>query len=871
MVSIQRVEPNVEDMPILSSDPTTVTLIGPSSSLELTSSNIIINKEISSDGDVLTSNGDGTISWKSISNTSPKLQDVINSGSDSNLGFKIQQETTNVFSKTNYGVDGINSVYYNEEGVIVYSSSYGSPGLSINTDDVTTKGSSNEVNSDSILINNKDLTDSDPNNHINKQVSINTNTINVANIKNNEVCSLDESQLQLTYNNSLMTQYKRNEISTSESFSLSIIGDLTVTTTSNLNPCTTTISSEAIELGTESSMVTINNDVTIGGNAYMEGTNIIINGNTGTIGQVLGNNEYGNIDWIDVFSGPTGPTGPPGILISGNNNIYIGTTGNVDDNNVVRIGNDDTTSYYIGDITTSSVYNNGWVQMYQDINIENRGTIGSLFSVSLSSDGTIVAIGAPFSNSVKGKCRIYKLGLTGSDPGSTGWVQMYQDINGIIGTEELELGYSVSLSENGSIVAIGSLFSNSGKCYIYQLGLTGGTGTTGWIQMYQDINGKTDEQSGRSVSLSSDGTIVAIGGPISNSFTGICRIYKLGLTGSDPGSTGWVQMYQDINGNPNDQLGYSVSLSSKGTSVAIGAPNNSKCYIYQLGLTGGTGTTGWIQLYQDINGNSSSGSGFSVSLSSDGTIVAIGSPYNNSNRGQCRIYKLGLTGSSPGSTGWVQMYQDIDGKSDEYTLGYSVSLSSNGTILAIGANINNSTKGRCYIYQLGLTGGTGTTGWVQLNEYIDGRDIGDLFGQIISLSSNGTTVAISTPRTDSGQCRVFSSGLEKSSLVTVNDTLKMTNGFYFGQGNLNSNGYIFQSGSTGSLSLNGNTGTTGSFTFNTPFVSVPTVMISANTTNSYISVCTSNILTTGFTWKSYNNTSTSSGAYSVSYLAIGQI
>ena len=58
MVSIQRVEPNVEDMPILSSDPTTVTLIGPSSSLELTSSNIIINKEISSDGDVLTSYGD---------------------------------------------------------------------------------------------------------------------------------------------------------------------------------------------------------------------------------------------------------------------------------------------------------------------------------------------------------------------------------------------------------------------------------------------------------------------------------------------------------------------------------------------------------------------------------------------------------------------------------------------------------------------------------------------------------------------------------------------------------------------------------------------------------------------------------------------
>ena len=72
----------------------------------------------------------------------------------------------------------------------------------------------------------------------------------------------------------------------------------------------------------------------------------------------------------------------------------------------------------------------------------------------------------------------------------------------------------------------------------------------------------------------------------------------------------------------------------------------------------------------------------SVSMSSDGTIVAIGAPYNDgngSNSGHVRVYEY-----SGGS--WSQLGTDIDGEAAGDSSGYSVSLSSDGTKVAIGAN-----------------------------------------------------------------------------------------------------------------------------------------------------------------------------------------
>lgn len=83
----------------------------------------------------------------------------------------------------------------------------------------------------------------------------------------------------------------------------------------------------------------------------------------------------------------------------------------------------------------------------------------------------------------------------------------------------------------------------------------------------------------------------------------------------------------------------------------------------------------WIQTGSDIDGEAAGdNSGTSVSISSDGSIVAIGAYYNDGNgssSGHVRVYE-----NSGGN--WVQMGSDIDGEAGGDYSGISVSLSSNG-------------------------------------------------------------------------------------------------------------------------------------------------------------------------------------------------
>jgi hypothetical protein len=175
----------------------------------------------------------------------------------------------------------------------------------------------------------------------------------------------------------------------------------------------------------------------------------------------------------------------------------------------------------------------------------------------MSSDGTTVAIGVWFTNSNAGATRIYKWN-------SSSWAIMDKQIDGLAANEYS--GFHVSLSSDGTTVAIGAPYANSnaGATRIYKLN------SSSWAIMDTQINGLTaGEQSGTSVSLSSNGTTVAIGAPYANSRAGATRIYKWN-------NSSWILLGSQINGlTANERSGSSVSLSSTSnvTTVAIGAPN----------------------------------------------------------------------------------------------------------------------------------------------------------------------------------------------------------------------------------------------------------------------------------------------------------
>ena len=148
-----------------------------------------------------------------------------------------------------------------------------------------------------------------------------------------------------------------------------------------------------------------------------------------------------------------------------------------------------------------------------------------------------------------------------------------------------------------------------------------------------------------------------------------------------------------------DRSGFSVSLSSDGTIVAIGAPYNAgeggafhnigHVRVYQYNPNSGGEATGeWEKLGQDIDGEvADDRSGYSVSLSSDGTIVAIGAHYNFGDvvlySGHVRVYQYNPREVEKVHGEWEKIGQDIDGEADYDRSGYSVSLSSDGTIVAM--------------------------------------------------------------------------------------------------------------------------------------------------------------------------------------------
>jgi hypothetical protein len=118
-----------------------------------------------------------------------------------------------------------------------------------------------------------------------------------------------------------------------------------------------------------------------------------------------------------------------------------------------------------------------------------------------------------------------------------------------------------------------------------------------------------------------------------------------------------------------------------------------------LGVQGTPAPTGqptfsareWFQVGADIDGESSGDNfGVSVSMSSDGSRVAIGGNMNDcpsySNAGHVRVFEYD-------SSSWVQLGSDIDGEWANDEFGWSVSLSADGDRVAIGGYLNDDGGG----------------------------------------------------------------------------------------------------------------------------------------------------------------------------------
>lgn len=383
-----------------------------------------------------------------------------------------------------------------------------------------------------------------------------------------------------------------------------------------------------------------------------------------------------------------------------------------------------------------------WTQVGHSINGQMANDrLGT--STAISADGSIVATGSP-SNS-DGGSSAGQVSVFGYSNGV--WTQIGADINGESFGDQT--GQSVSLSSNGSILAIGEPFNNdlgytSGQVRVFQ------NINNNWSQIGNDLYGQNAVAgAGTSVDLSADGSIVAFGAPNTTvngvpSFIGKVQVFELQ-------NNSWVQKGGDIDGDGTIiKFGQSVSLSDDGNIIAIGQsgdPSNTnpldtgRVKVYQF-----VGNQ-WVQLGNTIFGTAGRDEfGYRLSLSSAGNILAVGSYIKS----EVKVFEL-IDGV------WSQMGNTLFGDSPGDSFGFSLSLSSSGSFLAVGArflSLSGNQPGRAYLFE--NQGGD----WVLINDPIDGAAPGDQAGFSVAISQDGSRVVVGSIGNDdggnnAGQVRVF--------------------------------------------------------------------------------------------------------------------
>jgi len=238
----------------------------------------------------------------------------------------------------------------------------------------------------------------------------------------------------------------------------------------------------------------------------------------------------------------------------------------------------------------------------------------------------------------------------------------------------------------------------------------------GQVQIGNDIDGIGEgDGTGRSIGLNMSGDFLAVYGR-GNDNAGQVRFFE-----NQSGT--WVQV-SIINGSQSLAFaGFGLDLSSNGDIVAIASVNLGIVQVFE------NDNNNWIQIGEDIE-ESLPVSGFFgtiLRLSSEGNILAIANPYDNTANGNMSG-KVQVYENQGGN--WVQVGQDFDGLSFQDFLGTGLDLSSDGNILAFG---NSSLNGRVSVFE--NSGGV----WLQIGEDI----IGEYIGRSVKLSSDGNILVTS--------------------------------------------------------------------------------------------------------------------------------
>ena len=318
-------------------------------------------------------------------------------------------------------------------------------------------------------------------------------------------------------------------------------------------------------------------------------------------------------------------------------------------------------------------------------------------AVAISKDGSTLAIAAPG----------YGGGPTGDGgyQSPQGYVYIYRKGAGVweLASEDQFIGQhgdflgdsAVALSDDGNTIAFTSDWGRNLKIYSRE--------DSGNWNLESDIQipRPNEDWDTRPLSLSGDGKTIAIGIPgfddnSSDSDTDEGAVFIYSKDGNN-----WSLTSEIIGSIYDGKSGQSISLSEDGRTIVIGEPGfeagatgpgaspkiDGRAVVYSL-VTDSNNTSSWTQVgnpieieFDETNSEQFFGGGNSVSISADGTIVAIGYPGSSSNSGSVSVFELD-------NDQWIQrgttIWTDPDNPDDPSSFGRAVALSADGNTLAIG-------------------------------------------------------------------------------------------------------------------------------------------------------------------------------------------
>jgi hypothetical protein len=383
----------------------------------------------------------------------------------------------------------------------------------------------------------------------------------------------------------------------------------------------------------------------------------------------------------------------------------------------------------------TATVNAQWNQIGSEIIGETGGDAAGKV-LDMSTDGNTVIVGAEngmIPATFAGKTQVF------SWNGSS-WIQKGTTIYGVADTNYE--GRDVSISSDGNTIATGAPNNdNANGVDAGQVRVYSWNGSA-WVLKGAAIFGEgAAHYSGHSLSLSADGNRIVIGSDPTASITEDVRVFEWN-------GNAWVKMGSGIDGEAtDDKFGTDVDISDNGSTIVVGAPYNdgSGANAGHVQVYTWNGSA-WIQRGNDLDGEvAGDAKGWSVSINNDGTVVAIGAPYNDgigSSAGHTRVF-------SWNGSAWVQKGVDLDGESASTWSGHSVALNDDGNTVAIGAPFNGLGHMRVYKWN-------GST-WA-----IEGGDIdspnNSQGGWGVGINGDGTKVAMGVPNggpSFHGEVRVY--------------------------------------------------------------------------------------------------------------------